>query len=237
MELKDFFVFSFPAVVLIYLAFILGLFYLKKETTKPIKLLVFFLGFVCFIELIATYSTIAYFSDYKYFSFVKDTPFRRNTWVYNFYDLLNPIFTCIFFFFYIKNEIFKKVFSIVLGLFFLISIYFQFVATSFFEISSFVVIVGTFLILGIIFQFFNELLKSNLILSLKSYIPMYIAVGAFVFNLTTAPLAIFSDYFNVSNGNSLFVKLQIYIVLFSNLFMYSCFIIGFLVCSKKKKYS
>ncbi|MCB0457446.1 MAG: hypothetical protein KDC91_06850, partial [Flavobacteriaceae bacterium] len=116
-----------------------------------------------------------------------------------------------------------------------IAIYFQFVKTSFFENSSFVIIVGTFLIMGVLFQFFYEILKSDYILKLKTYLPMYIAVGVFVFNLATAPLSIFSDYYNITNGNELFVKLQVYIVLISNLFMYSCFTIGFLVCSKKKK--
>lgn len=237
MGLKDYFLFAFPVLAIAYLALISGLIYFKRDSSVPIKILIYFLSFICFIELIANYSVIGYFSDYKYFSFIKDTPFKRNTWLYNFYDLLNPIFTSIFFLFFIKNTLYKKIFSVILGVYFLLSIYFQFIVTSFFEMSSLVVLGGTFLILAVTFQFFFELLKSNRILSLKTYLPMYIAVGAFVFNLTTAPLSIFSDYFNVSNGNSLFVKLQIYIVLFSNLFMYSCFIIGFLVCSKKKKYS
>ncbi len=194
-----------------------------------------YLGAVVFLEIIASYSVIGYFSKYQYFSYIENSPFRRNTWVYNFYDIINPILICLYFLFFIKNELFKSIAKITLVLYFLTSVYFQYVETSFFENSSFVVIVGTFVILGVIFQFFYELLKSDLILQLKTHLPMYIAVGVFVFNLANAPLAIFSDYFNVSTGNLHFVKLQVYIVLVSNLFMYSCFIIGFLICSKKRK--
>ena len=236
MGLTDYFIFSFSALVFVIFSFITSLYYLKRvEVTSPIKLLVTYLGVVVLLEIIASYSVIGYYSNYQYFSFIENSPFSRNIWVYNFYDIINPILICLYFLYYINNKSFKSVAKITLVLYLLSSIYFQFIRTSFFENSSYVVIAGTFIFLGVIFQFFYELLKSDLILQLKTYLPMYVAVGVFVFNVANAPLAIFSDYFNVSTGNFLFVKLQVYIVLISNLFMYSCFIIGFLVCSKKMK--
>ena len=236
MGLSDYFIFSFSAFLFVIFSFIASIFFLKRnEPSRPLKLLVAYLGVVVLLEIIASYSVIGYYSKYQYFSFIENSPFRRNTWVYNFYDIINPILICLYFLYYINNKFFKSIAKITLVLYLLTSVYFQFVKTSFFENSSFVVIAGTFIILGVIFQFFYELLKSDLILQLKTHLPMYIAVGDFVFNLVNAPLAIFSDYFNVSTGNLLFVKLQVYIVLISNLFMYSCFIIGFLVCSKKMK--
>lgn len=236
MELSDYFIFSFSAFVFVIISFITSIYFLKKnKANKPLKLLVIYLGVVVLLEIIASYSVIGYYSNYQYFSFIENSPFRRNTWVYNFYDIINPILIGLYFLYYIENKSFKSIAKITLVLYFLSSVYFQFVTTSFFENSSFVVIAGTFLILGVLFQFFFELLKSDLILQLKTHLPMYIAVGVFVFNVANAPLAIFSDYFNETTGNFLFVKLQVYIVLISNLFMYSCFIIGFLVCSKKMK--
>ncbi|MAO07514.1 MAG: hypothetical protein CL596_02245 [Alteromonas sp.] len=239
MEFTDFLIFALPVNIVEILAFILGIRYLKllNNIRWSDKLLVVFLGFVVFIEIASLYPIIAYFSKYEYFSFVQDTRFEGNRWLANFYDLVNPIAISLYFLFYIKNETFKRFFYYLLGVFLLTSLYFQYFYTSFFETSPTVVLLGTFVILGVLLQFFYELLKTDLILNLNKYLPMYIAVGCFVFNLVTAPLSIFGDYFNISKGNDLFVMLQVYTLLISNIFMYSCFSLGFIRCSKKKPYN
>jgi hypothetical protein len=70
-------------------------------------------------------------------------------------------------------------------------------------------------------------------LNLKRFLPLYVSIGVMIFYLCVTPLSIFSDYFN--SENSLFVKLQVHLILFSNIFMYSFFILGFYICSRKKK--
>jgi hypothetical protein len=94
---------------------------------------------------------------------------------------------------------------------------------------------GTLIVLFSIFLFFFDLLKSNKILALKKYLPIYISVGVFVNNVALTPLAIFSQYFIFTN--ELFINIKAAIVPIANVIMYGLFTIGFLVCSKSKNNS
>ncbi|MCW8981918.1 MAG: hypothetical protein OQJ83_11085, partial [Altibacter sp.] len=80
--------------------------------------------------------------------------------------------------------------------------------------------------------FYFELLRSDMLLQLKHFLPLYISAGVLVFNLCVTPIDIFSEYFK---NNTFLVELKVYVYLYANIFMYSSFIIGFIVCSKKKR--
>lgn len=235
--LIDYFLFGFPILVWEIFAFIFGKRYVKHNPNdRPVRFFVGYLTFVVILEILALYAIIAYFSEYRFFGFIEETKFRKSSWLYNIYDVISPIAIIYYFLFYIKSNAFSKWIRRFLLVFTIVALYIFLIKESVFRNSPTVVISGFFLVLITLFRFFYELLKSNIILSLKHYLPMYIAVGVFVFQLVNTPLVIFTDYFNISS-NRLFVELQVYIVLISNLFMYSCFIAGFLICSKKKKYS
>ncbi len=147
-------------------------------------------------------------------------------------------FLVLFFSSYLKNKLFKKTFEWASLLFLLFSIgLFLFSNTFFTAYSPYVNISGTLLVLIVIISFYFELLRSEYVMQLKRFLPFYFSLGTFVFLLCVTPLSIFSDYFRVSTGNHLFVKLQVQVILYSNIFMYSCFTLGFILCSRKKKYS
>ena len=101
---------------------------------------------------------------------------------------------------------------------------------------KFITIAGTFLLFFSVMFFYFELLRSDLVLQLKRFLPFYISVGVLVFNLSITPIEILSQYFNLEEGNELFIKLHINVLLIANIFMYSTFILGFIICSRKKKF-
>ena len=220
------------------LSAIAGIYYLKKvpAISTPSRRFVQFLWFTFIVEVIGSYSPIAYFSDYEAFSFVEDTIFERNHWLYNIYAIIAPVFFIYYFKFYINSRLQKKL-LFVLSLAFVISsiINLTFSGVFFKYESQFVNLTGTLLILFGISLFFLQLLKSDYILNLKRFLPVYVAIPVLIFYLCVTPVSLFSEYFKTSTGNNLFVDLHVHIFLYSNIFMYLFFILGFVICSKDKK--
>ena len=234
----DFIIYALPVTFIELLSVLAGIYYLKRSKPKhPItKYFVWFLGFTFFTEVVGAYSPIAYFSEYEYFGFVKDTNFERNKWLYNIYSLVFAVFFTMYFRHYLRNKLWRLILKIVVVLFVVSSIINLAITGVFFEEDSeYVNLLGTFLIFFSITLFYFELLRSDILLNLKRYLPLYVSIGVLVFTLCMTPLSIFSEYFN--EENSAFVKLQSHLILYSNLFMYTFFIIGFYICRKRTTYS
>lgn len=239
MELSEFLLYVFPIFTLEILAAISGIYYLKKGVLKfkSTKYLVLFLWLTVFVEVVGSYAPIAYFSDYKVFSVVLGTPFENNFWWYNIYTVLSYAFYVIYFISFLKNRYWKVIFQILVVVFLLSSLLiFLFSGTFFQGYSPYLTIAGTLLLFFSVVFFYFELLRSDLLLQLKGFLPFYISVGVLVFNLCVTPIELFIQYFNLEGGNESFVTLRSNVLLYANVFMYSTFIIGFIVCSKTKKY-
>ncbi len=201
-------------------------------------MLVVFLWFTFVIEVIGSYSPIAYFTDYEFFSYIKDTVFRRNSWLYNIFNIISPVFFVYYFRSYINNKIYRKLLLILATLFVISSAVNLALTDVFFKFESqYVNLAGAFLLFFSIVLFFFQLLKSDHILNLKRFLPVYIAIAVMLFFLCVTPLTIYSEFFRTSTGNQLFVNLHVRILLYSNIFMYSFFILGFIICSRTKEYS
>ena len=239
MELIDFLYYIIPINTIELLAAVCGTYYLKKAPRlRSTKLLVYFLWFTLFVELIGSYASIGYFSNYTYFSFVLDTPFKDNYWWYNSYGVLSYSFYALYFRSFVRNKLWRGLLKYLVILFVLSSsLIYVFTDVYFNSTSQFVSITGTLIIFLSIMAFYFELLRSDKLLKLKLFLPFYISVGILVFNLCITPVDLFSEYFNISGGNELFVNLHIKIMLYANIFMYFTYSLGFIVCSRKKKFS
>lgn len=233
----DYIISVFPVNLIELIAALAGTYYLKKnaKNNKSEKYLILFLWFTLLIEIIGAYAPVAYFSDYQYFSFVENTIFENNRWIYNIYSVISVLFFMLYFRYHLKNRLRKKILKI-LCYFFLISSIAELLFTNafFYEYSKFTLVAGTLLLFISVIFFYLELLKSDKILKIKNFLPFYISVGTLIFYLCITPIFIFSEYFKA--GNDLFIKLQISLLLYANIFMYSVYIIGFIVCQKKKSY-
>lgn len=238
MEVSDFLVFILPIFFLEILAASAGSYYLKKISPrfKSTQYFVLFLWCTVCVEIFASYAPVAYFSDYEVFSFIAGTPFENNFWLYNIYNILSFSFLTLYFTSFLKNKYWKSFFLVsTIGFIIVSGIIIISNGTFFKSPSKFVTITGTLLLFFSVVLFYFELLRSDLLLQLKRFLPFYISVGVLIFNLCTTPIDILSQYFSIADGNELFVKLHINVLLFANIFMYSTFIFGFVICSKKKK--
>lgn len=239
MELKEFIWYVTPIIILELLAAISGLYYLRKTEIplKNSKFLVGFLWFTFFVELIGAYAPIGYYSDYRFFNIIRETIFVDNSWWYNIFTVLNFTFFSYYFTSYIWKRKFRNILFVAAGSFLIGSfLYFAISGTLFQRAGSYLNIIGAILLLCSILVFYYQLLRSELILKLKYFLPFYISIGVLVFNLTVTPIEQLSRFLTTEQGNELFVLLYINVLRFANFFLYLSFIIGFLICSKKKQF-
>ena len=237
MEVTDYILSTFPGTFAEIIAASSGLYYTRRRPNDKIgRMFVWFLWITVGVELIGMYAPIAYFSDYKIFGFVKDTLFRSNEWWYNLYIIFSYLFYTYFFYSLIVSPKAKRVLRSFL-LLYLVSapIYLLFYDGYFDSMSPYSVLAGTFMVLLAIFMFCYELLQSDRLLSLKTYLPFYVVVGLLVFTLTNTPTDLLMSYFNLETGNEYFVQARSKLLMFSNLFMYLTYSLGFIVCSKANK--
>ena len=205
---------------------------LKVNTAN--KFIVYFLWLTFSFDLIGSYAPIAYFSNYEYFDFICITGrFEYNHWWFNIYMLISYSFFIYYFTsFLIKNKV-KHRMHLLIFCYLIVGVGNLMVSKIFFNGSSILSsTLGTLIVLFSIFLFFFDLLKSDKILILTKYLPIYIAVGVLVNNIALTPMAIFSQYFIFNN--ELFINIKAALVPIVNVIMYGLFTIGFLKCSKNK---
>lgn len=219
------------------IAAISGLYYVRHCPNDKIgRMLVWFLWFTVGVETFGMYAPIAYYSEYRIFGFVKDTAFWSNEWWFNLYIIVSYLFYTYFFYSLIRSEKIRKALR-GLMIFFLLStpIYMVFTDVFFDSLSRYTILLGTAMVLMAILVFCYELLQSDRILSLKTYLPFYVAVALLAHTLANAPLDLLMSYFNLSTGNEYFVNARAKVLMFSNIFMYLTYSIGFIRCSRANR--
>ena len=217
-------------------AAIAGTYYLKKvPALRSTRYLVTFLWITVVVEFVSSYAPIAYFSNYDYFEFVKGTKFRQNYWLQNPYLILSFAFYVYYFRSFIRDKTWRVILKylniaylfVSIGIFLFSNVYFS-------EYSQFSSVAGTLLLILCIAIFYFELLKSDALLNLKRFLPLYISIGILIFSLCITPIDIFSAYLK-ETVNPFFVTFKNYMYLYVNIFLYSTYILGFIVCSRKKR--
>lgn len=199
--------------------------------------MVWFLWITIAVEILGSYAPIGYFTDYKYFASVRDTLYMNNFWIYNIFIVINFSFFTYYFISLLNDKILRWIFWVILVIFLGVSSWTLAIDDNLFEPASrSISIFGTLMLLLAVLSFYYELLRSDMLLHLKYFLPFYVSVGILVSSLSMAPIDIFSDYFSVSQGNELFVALHLKVVFFANIFLYLSFTIGFLICSRRMKY-
>lgn len=219
------------------IAAVSGIYYLKKSNpTKWERYFVYYLWALTINEIIGLYTSIAYFSEYKYFSFVEGTPFSANYWLYNITTLIYFCFLILYFRSLITIGFWRKLLKIALYPFVLIAVLdFIINETYFNENSKFVFFTGVLLLVISILVYYFELLKTDKIFSLKYNLSFYFSTGLLLFYVSIAPLLILSNYY--VSANEEFVEIRKLIIIYGNIFLYSLISIGFLICSKKNRFS
>lgn len=213
-----------------------AIFISKRKVDKFTKYLVYFLWLTVLIELIFGWLPTA-IETFEIFSTLKDTIFAKNVWIYNIYDIISFTFYLFYFINLIELNWIKRNGKYVVIIYIFCSILNLFTSGVFFENSSaFNAITGTFLLVLIIVYYFFEILNSEKILNFYRFMPFYISIGALVFHLIVNPIFIYQKYY-INSISKEFVSLFLTILTTINVFMYSCYSLGFIICSRKNKSS
>ncbi len=236
MELSDYILGALPITLLELVAALAGSYYLSKKHYIPYtKYIVWLLWITFFVELFGSYAPVAYFSDYTIFGLLEGTPFAQNYWIYNIFMLIHYGVYVYYFRSLTKNKVWRLLLFWLLIIFeFSAVCYLIFTDVFFIRFSQFTNIFGTLLLTVSIILFYFELLRSEMLLKLKFFMPIYISAGALMFHLCVTPVDLFSQYF--SKENQIFIDLRVNVLLYANIFLYSVYTLGFIICSRKKKY-
>jgi len=235
LEFRDYLWGVLPVFAIELLAALAGTYYLtQKYPAKNSRYLVLFLWGVFIVEILSAYAPIAHFSDYKYFSFVECTKFGQNYWLFNIVIIVSFVFYIYYFRSFLDGILWRKILKYTGFSYVILCITNLFFFDVFFnEYSQFNTILGTLLLILTIAIFYFELLKSDVLLKMKYFLPLYISVGTLIFHLCILPIDIYSKY--ILERNPFFLQLKTNVYLFGNIFLYSTYILGFIKCSRKKK--
>lgn len=225
----------FVGIIFEFFAALAGIYYLHKTKTrdKGLKLFVYNLWFILLIEIIGMYAAWNYFDDYKTFPGLRNSVLASNYWLFNSAKI---IYLTVFFNVFISRitSFRLKKFLYGLTLFFILSCIVNYIFSDIFfkAFSSYTTISGSFILLFCIGSFYYEMLLSDKILYFYKNLPFYISIGAMVWHLSITPLFIYNRYLTKTNPE--FVNFHIDFLRYANIFMYSSFAIGFLICSFRK---
>jgi len=214
-------------------AFLLSIYYYKNHKHRETFFLTWFLGITIFVETISSYSFVL--DDFSFLSRLKGTNFEHNFWIYNIYMIVSYLFYTSFFKWFFKSNKAIKILNYLSIAYVIGSVLYLIINGGFFEgYSLFTLLIGSALVLLSIFYYYYEIIKNDSVLKIKKSLPFYVSLGALFFHLFTTPVLIYSIYYRQSFNPEFFTLFKI-VLYGSNLILFSSYIIGFIVCSKKKK--
>lgn len=219
-----------------FLAAVAGTYYLFKtpNAQKIIRLFVYFLWLTVFVETIGLYAAYAYFTDYKNLEFLRDSPFKRNYWLYNSFHVLSFGMYFFFFILHLNSAKIRRILTLTALIFlFTVIINLLYSGIFFLAYSAYSSVGGTLIIIICIMAYYYEILKSDRILNFYKNSVFYVSIGVLIWYLVVTPLLIYSKYYTLASPD--FVALHGLIIILSNVFMYGMFIIGFIIPARESK--
>lgn len=213
-----------------------GIFYLRNSAniSGEIKLFVYYLILIVVLELYGLIPIWAWLEDYQILSFYENSLFRRNLWWANTLRIISTLCITWIFVKSLTRENLQKKFKWLLILYSLFSILrFSFSGNFFAAYDPFVDILGVFIILTAIGCYYFQVLISDEILNFFEELKFYISVGIIIWSVCVIPLNIYSNFF--SSENLLFIELSRIVLMYTNIFLYSFYTIGFYIDYRCRK--
>lgn len=226
----------FPVNFAELLAAFAGTYYLTKnpKAGTAVRIFVYFLWFTLLVEIIGLYTAYAYFTNYRGVEFLKGSLFESNHWLFNIYQIFSYLIYFLFFILHLKLEKYRKI-LVYFTAFFVVTAILNLIFSGIFfnAFSAYTHIIGTVILILCISAYYYELLSSDRILYFYKNVEFYISIGALIFHVVTTPLFIYSKYFKLQNPD--FLSVYFFILKSVNFFLYGIIILGFLVCTFRRK--
>lgn len=210
------------------IAAITGLLYLKKFKGTPA---IAFIGILLYLFLIDTLGGYPqYYGTFDFLEPIKNSRFYKNSWWYTvFFDIIAVFLFCLFYLKVLKKKKHRLIIKYVAFVYLIVSlitIYNNFDLLFLVAFPILYVFSAIIIILCSIF-YFIEIIETDAIIVFYKSIYFYISVAIFVWWLVITPLVFYDKYFILSDRDFMILKRSIYI--FSNIFMYTTFVIGLIV--------
>ncbi len=212
-----------------------GTYYYFKTMDSQMKIFVWYLWFVVFIETLGMYSYVLTNNyDYDWYNRLKNSVFCENTWLYNIYSLGSVLFFGLFYSKIIKDKSSKSLIKISVIIYAVFTVLYFLLSGTFFEKSlPYYYFLETFIVFIFTMLYYRQLLKSDKILLFYRLPKFYISSGLLLFYICTAPLFTFNKYF--SSINESFVQFRYVYMFVINIILYSCLTFAFLYTLQFKK--
>lgn len=204
----------------------------KNPNDKPTKILGYFLLITYLVESLGDIPNIIY--RYESLHFLMETFLSNNFWLYNPYLIINFLVLIHYFKLQLRNAKLIKMIDVLMIIYLIGCITNLIFSNDFFTTNSpFTFVLGSLFLLNVIFLYYFKVLKSSKLLIITKEISFYISIGTVIFYLCTTPIVIYFNYFD--SFTSAFGKLSSFILVATNIFMYSTFSIAFVWLANKKK--
>lgn len=216
-------------------AAVTGTVYINKyRNDKFIRYFVYFLWFTAFFDTIFGWMPVM-IEENERLSFLSNSILNDCHWAYNIYDIISFSLYSLFFIHYIQSHKIKRIGYSLWLIYLVVSLSYLLFSDVFFNAPSLIsLIFGTLLLIFLIFSFYYQVLQGEEILQFYKLLIFYISFGALVFHVSVNPIFIYSEYYNDFRSPR-FSQIYRIILTSANIFMYTCYVIGFVVCLKKNK--
>ncbi|MDX1472420.1 MAG: hypothetical protein R3213_13050 [Flavobacteriaceae bacterium] len=220
------------------LAAIAGLVYLwKSKKVKPeIRIFIYYLCYIVLIEFYALLPIYAWLRDYDVLSFYRDSPFRYNHWSANLNFVIYTLCFSQIFIRSLSSKFKRKILFYALGGIVVFS-FFRFVThpdVFFYYSDPYVSALQTFFVFLCVCFYYFEILRSDKVIYFYKDLKFFISVSIVLWSLLKTPLDIYSSFSNLQN--EAYWRLDIEILRYLNVFLYSMYILGFYSDYWFKKY-
>ena len=194
---------------------------------------VYFLWFTAFFDI--TFGWLPTFiRDFDQLTFLENTFLYYNQWAYNTYDVISFSFYLFYFSNFLESSRLKKLSRIFIIIYVVTSLaYLVFSGVYFSSPSLYGLLIGTIFLLFLIIGYYFQVLKSDKILVFHKNLVFYFSIGALVFHVLVNPIFIYGQYYEKKSPE--FIEIYRLILTAANIFMYTCYTIGFIICWRKNK--
>ena len=209
------------------LAAVFGSVYLHKTKNQKLKIFVVFLWITVFVEILGYYKTVLQNNyDYEWFIAWKNSIICQNIWLYNIYNFFAIGLLGVFYSDLISNTYSKLIIRAIVVAYSVFTLSYYIFTDAFFVLGlPHDNILGSAIVSIYIILYFVELMNSDFILQYYKLPSFYISVALLLWHLCATPLFIYNSYFLPFNTE--FVNFRSLLLLYINIFTYSCITFGF----------
>lgn len=199
-----------------------GFYYLSRNKTSKLRHFVYFLVLTVCVDALGLYTLFESIRP------PKDSIWHMNSWLYNSFIMGSLFFYLSFYKSILTHQKFKKILSLLILISVVIVIVNVFNAGSnFFKTNiTYNFIWTTFSVFICVSFYFYELLLSDRILVFYKSSLFYISIGLLIWWLILPPLEFYMPYYKKIYPEVVGMKKMI--ILLTNIYLYSCYTIGFL---------